>query len=983
MKSIRIRCAACLILFVLPVISQAAFTPHVSGRQIYNFNCDWRVTKGDPNGAQQPNFDDSGWKQVTTPYAFNEDDAFKIRMNQVYNGLGWYRKHFKIPAEHKGSKVFLEFEGIRQAGEFYLNGKFIGRHENGVNAFGFDISDSVKFGDEDNVLAARIDSSYGYKEKATGVGYQWGSGDFNVSYGGINKNVYLHITPKVYQTLPLYGSLGTTGVYIYAKDIDVKAGKAIITTESQVRNDSDAGKNITYGVTVVDMEGRVRATYSTGPFRVDAGQVQTLTATFPVSKLSFWSWGYGCLYDVYTALKVDGKVIDVVKTRTGFRKTEFANGLIKLNDRVIHLHGYAQRSTNEWPALGSAVPAWISDFSNGLIVESNGNIVRWMHVTPAKQDIESCDRLGLIQSVPAGDKEKDVTGRQWEHRTEVMRDTIIYNRNNPSILFWESGNNGISEEHMQEMKDIRDKYDPHGGRAIGSRDMMGSKVAEYGGEMLYINKSAGKPMWAHEYCRDESSRCWWDEFSPPYFHKDGEGPGQGPAYNRNQDSFVIEEVKRWFDYWRERPGTGPRVNSGGANIIWSDSNTHYRGDDNFRRSGEVDAMRLPKEAFFAHKVMWNGWVNPAPDGIHIVGHWNYPEGTKKNIYVVSTADKVELFVNGKSKGFGENSWRFLYAFRDIEWQSGSLKAIGYDSSGKKLCQSEKKTAGQPAAIKLTLHTSPLGLLASGGDIALIDVEVVDSRWMRCPTASNMINFELTGPAEWRGGIAKGEGNHILSKSLPVVCGINRVIIRASATPGKITLAARSDGIRSASLSVVSKPFAVTDGLAKAMPAYGLPSYLAKGPTPAPELLTSDRSVVMITGCLAGSNTETAADSYDDNEDTTWSSEPNSTSPWIKYSFAPAKISGVAIRFGGMRTTAYRIRITAGDKVVFDGITEANLGYWHHSFEPVTTDSLKVEYAGRRGSLRITELEIYSGMVQTADYKSSVSATAEKEYEPEK
>src|SRR3990170_3005330 len=93
-------------------------------------------------------------------------------------------------------------------------------------------------------------------------------------------------------------------------------------------------------------------------------------------------------------------------TRAGFRKTEFGNGLIRLNDRVLQVKGYAQRTSNEWPALGMSVPPWLSDFSNGLIVEGNGNLVRWMHITPWKQDIESCDRVGLIQAMPAGDAER-------------------------------------------------------------------------------------------------------------------------------------------------------------------------------------------------------------------------------------------------------------------------------------------------------------------------------------------------------------------------------------------------------------------------------------------------------------------------------------------------------------------------------------------------------------------------------------------------
>jgi hypothetical protein len=116
------------------------------------------------------------------------------------------------------------------------------------------------------------------------------------------------------------------------------------------------------------------------------------------------------------------------------------------------------------------------------------------------------------------------------------------------------------------------------------------------------------------------------------------------------------------------------VSSGGVNIIFSDTNTHYRGAENYRRSGEVDAMRIPKDGFFAHQVMWDGWVEVERPRTHIIGHWNYKEGTRKNVYVVSSADKVELFINGKSQGFGEQSSRFLFTFKNIEWQPGEIKA---------------------------------------------------------------------------------------------------------------------------------------------------------------------------------------------------------------------------------------------------------------------------------------------------------------------
>ena len=345
----------------------------------------------------------------------------------------------------------------------------------------------------------------------------------------------LHVTDRLYQTLPLYSALGTTGTYVYAKNHDVKGGKAIIHAESEVRNETGKKQTFVYNVEIIDREGSTLSAFSSAPVTLDKGETRTVSAEKMVEGLHFWSWGYGYLYDVNTSITVKGKVIDRQTTTTGFRKTAFRDGMTYLNDRVMMMHGYAQRTSNEWPGVGMSVPAWLSDYSNELMVLSGGNLVRWMHVCPWKQDIESCDRVGLIQAMPAGDAEKDVKGRHWEQRVELMRDAIIYNRNNPSVLFYECGNKGISEEHQMEMKQLRDKYDPHGGRAIGCREMLNKETcAEYGGEMLYINKSAGKPVWAMEYCRDEALRRYWDEWSYPY-HKHGDGPLYRDADSRQVD----------------------------------------------------------------------------------------------------------------------------------------------------------------------------------------------------------------------------------------------------------------------------------------------------------------------------------------------------------------------------------------------------------------------------------------------------------------
>jgi hypothetical protein len=530
-----------------------------------------------------------------------------------------------------------------------------------------------------------------------------------------------------------------------------------------------------------------------------------------------------------------------------------------------------------------------------------------------------------------------------------MRDAIIYNRNNPSVIFYESGNKGVSEAHMAEMKAVRDKYDPHGGRASGSREMLDSKTAEYGGEMLYVNKSARIPFWAMEYSRDEGLRKYWDEYSPP-FHKNGDGPlynGQNAfEYNRNQDSHAIEDVVRWFDYWEARPGTGRRVSAGGVNIIFSDSNTHHRGAENYRRSGEVDALRIPKDAYYANQVMWDGWVDVEKPRTHINGHWNYAKGTKKNVYVVSAAEKVELFVNGVSKGFGERGSHFLFTFKDIQWEPGEIKAVGYDQSGKAITQDTKKTAGEPAAIRLTPHTAPDGLKADGSDISIIDVEVVDKDGMRCPTALNIINFTLSGEAEWRGGIAQGPDNYILAKSLPVEGGVNRILIRSTTKSGKITLKADSEGLRSAMTEMNSIPFPTSGGLSSRIPADELPVTLDRGPTPSGESFKVTRRNIEVTHVTAGSNADKAGNSVDDDETTDWTSNGTLAGSWIEYELAASStIDQVVLKLVGWRTQSYPIKISVDGRVVFTGTTPRSLGYVTISFPPVIGKSVRIELTG--------------------------------------
>jgi len=857
---------------------QPAAAPYAapkSPRATLNFNYDWKFVREDVAGAEAPAFDDSQWTTVATPHSFNDVDSFRKLISHsggdtgTYKGLAWYRKHFKLPAGLSGNKVFLEFEGMRQAGDIFLNGKQVGLYENGVTAYGIDITDALRFDGKENVLAVKVDNTTSYKERAfcvanpknpdgspcDPVGYEWNASDFNPDHGGINRRVWLHVTGKIYQTLPLYYGLESQGVYVHAANFDISKNTADVTVDAEVHNASGDRATVGLSVAIVDHEGHVRAQFDGDPVDMVDGEKSVQSATGSLKEARFWSPEDPYLYDVYTILKVDGKVVDVNRLETGFRKAEFKGGAgtggVYINDKFVYLKGFSERSADEWAAVGAGYPDWMHDYTAKLIRECHGNYMRWMHISPQKVDADSFARYGIVQVCPAGDKEREVTGRQWDQRVEVMRDSMIYFRNNPSILFWEAGNTIVTPEEMQQMVDLRKQWDPDGGRLMGYRDNDTvaanealTPIAEFYEVMIgqapqadlvtkpgqyfrgySVERRDRAPIVEAEDLRDEGARRYWDDYSPTYY---GFKKGPNDTYQHTSESFALQAVKRYWEYWENRiSNTDPEHArwSGYCSIYFTDEDADGRQDSSevSRVSGKVDAMRLPKQIYFAHRVI----QNDQPD-LHIIGHWSYPlaptQGpdagtgkTVKTVYVIANTESVELFVNGKSLGVSskpDNGW--IFSFPQVEFVPGSLKAVGRNGA-KIAAQQELTTAGPPAAIKLTPIVGPKGLQADGEDVALIDVEVVDAKGQRCPTDDARVDFTCTGAGIWRGGYNSGKIDSTNNLYLNTECGINRVAVRSTRTAGTITVTATRDGLKLAQLQLGTKPVVVTDGIATFRP----------------------------------------------------------------------------------------------------------------------------------------------------------------------
>ena len=894
----------------------------------YNFNYGWhfmladtfplkKALAGTADGEgklfYERDYRDEGWKEVSLPHTFNDEDLFVNRIEDAGSGqkrtFSCYRKWFRLgDSGTVGNKVFLEVEGIRQTCYLYVNGRPVGHYEAGSFPVGFDITDFLT-DDEEQLIAIATDSTSSRNmdyisaetpnhpdavpgdfvaaitskgqlpDTQAGVPYQWNCNDFNPTVGGLSRNIYLHIKPKTYLTLPLYSNLKTKGVYVYATDFDIQKRTAKLHVEAEVRNERDCEAEAFLEVTLRDAAGRVAAEFrgsekelaaagKVEAFRTiiprnayrrtddgfepvdesEAGEVETashkvevLTAEAEVSELNFWDIDNPYLYRVCVKLSVDGRVADVQELDTGFRKVEYSGGSgLEINGAKVWLTGYAQRATNEWAALGCA-PDWLKDEDAKLIRESNANHIRFMHVAGSPADIRSYDRFGVVCTQPAGDKEREVFGRQWKQRVELMRDIIIYFRNSPSIVFWEAGNNSIGKEHMREMRLLKEKLDPHGGRFMGCRTINTQEVieeAEYAGTMLNRHAAtfiAGQvPITETEYLREESPRRVWDDFTPPFYDYDNLWLGKGGRkqtgydyYDLTAEEFALAAAAGYQEFFHDRVGgaSGRNLYSAAAALCWTDSAQHGRQShsENGRMSGRVDAARVKKQNFRVFQVM------QSPDAdVAILGHWNYPQespetyryalkefdGTAwvktgkydyrdpkdKTVYVAGSYSiaRVELSVNGRLVGSCDKPIHtFIFPIPHVDvTQSGSIQANAYDYQGNLVATDTLETAGEPAKLKLTAVCGENGFLADGADAAYIDIEVQDEKGRVCPLCDSRICFQVEGPAEFLGGYNSGRfrgpdgDDSVIHKDYVYAeCGTNRVFLRAGRIPGEITVTA--------------------------------------------------------------------------------------------------------------------------------------------------------------------------------------------------
>ena len=459
------------------------------------------------------------------------------------------------------------------------------------------------------------------------------------------------------------------------------------------------------------------------------------------------------------------------KITTGFRKTEFRGGAgtggVYINDKFVYLKGYAQRTSDEWAGLGQAYPDWMHDFTAQLIRDSHANYIRWMHISPQQVDVDAFDRFGIVQVCPAGDKERDVQGRQWDQRLEVMRDSMIYFRNNPSILFWEAGNNSVSADaHEADGRSAQANATP---TAAASWAAARSTTRPHtpSRRILRRHDRPGPPHRRPEKPHRHVPRLQRRAPRPRPAHRNRRLPRRSrppllgrllPAALRLQErpERHLQLELRNLRPRRGRAATGPT----GPTASPTPTPPIPNGPATPRSTSPTPmpmAARIPaKSAASAAKSTPSASprksTSPTASCRTPARHphprpLDLPRRHQKNhlCHRPTATPWNSSSTANPSANHSSHRWLRLRLPRRRHSHPAPSKPSAKSRRQAGVRTPNSTPPAPPTAIKLTAITGPSGLQADGADVALFDVEVVDANGQRCPTDEARIDFTTHRP----------------------------------------------------------------------------------------------------------------------------------------------------------------------------------------------------------------------------------------------
>jgi len=287
-----------------------------------NFDLGWRFSRGDFPSANLPTFADQSWQAVELPHdwsiagPYSKDEPCGGAGGYLPTGIGWYRKTFTLPSSSAGGRVLVQFDGIYQRSEVWLNGKPLGMRPNGYVSFAYDLTPHLQAAGHANVLAVRVDNSLQPNSR-------WYSGS------GITRHAWLVSAAPVHIAL--------WGVCVRATNVSRQSAALEVTT--RVVNDSAQAAACQIEASVYDSRGRRIAT-ALAQAQIPSGSQHSLAQSFQIAQPALWDVSDPQLYSLVASVHAHGHPSDQVTNSFGIRDARFdADRGFLLNGERVKLNG--------------------------------------------------------------------------------------------------------------------------------------------------------------------------------------------------------------------------------------------------------------------------------------------------------------------------------------------------------------------------------------------------------------------------------------------------------------------------------------------------------------------------------------------------------------------------------------------------------------------------------------------------------------------
>ncbi len=804
-----------LLVFVFPLSSNAKRTEFLLEKN-------WKFVKGDHLEAHSITFNDTNWEDVSVPHDWaiygpfdRNNDIQNVKVTQnfetistvktgrtgglPYIGVGWYRNKFDITDfDKENQEIRLLFDGAMSEARVYVNGHEVCFWPYGYNAFHCEITKYLNEDGKDNVLAVRLEN---LPESS-----RWYPG------AGLYRNVHIIQTNKVH--VPIWGMHITTPF--------VSEEYASVRLKTKIENHKS--RNLRMLTQLFDQNGNI--ILEKDDLRC-LNQGNTFDQNFIVNYPNLWSPENPYLYKIISKVYLNDEFVDEYSLTFGIRDIKF------IAEKGFFLNGVRRKfqgvcNHHDLGPLGAAVNEAALRRQLTLLKDMGADAIRTTHNMPAPELVRLCDEMGLMMIVENFDewnipKCKNGYHRFFDEWAEKDMMNMLHNfRNNPSVIMWSIGNEVPNQcdkdgyKISDFLQEICHREDPTRPVTTGVDQVSCALDNGFFNSIDIPGLNYRTQRYIETYQQTPQKLILGSEtastVSSRGIYKFPVEKKANAMYDDNQSSSYDWEYCPWSNIPDEDFALAEDYEWTLGQFVWTGFDylgepTPYHTDawpNHSSMFGIIDLASIPKDRYYLYRSVWNKQEST----LHIVPHWTWSgrENQITPVFVYTSYDTAELFVNGKSYGRKSKNLnslddRYRLRWMEVVYEPGELKVVAYDKAGKVAEEKTIKTAGKPHRVELIPDKT--SLLADGKDLAYINVRVVDKEGNLCPHDSRKIRFTVNGEGTYRAS-ANGDPKSLELFHLSEMSAFNgqlTTIVQSSVKQGELVLKAQAKGLKTGILKI--------------------------------------------------------------------------------------------------------------------------------------------------------------------------------------